>query len=64
MDIELGQEGAAERAVRDVVRGAEHSGRDINQYGNADAQFATRRKSILPLLIKYVGGDRRRQNLD
>ena len=42
---------AAGRAVRDVARGAEHSGRDPNQYGNADARFANRGKSILPLLI-------------
>ena len=64
MDIELGQYGRQEGRCGTSYAWSEYSGRDINQYGNADAQFANRRKSILPLLIKYVGGDRRRQNLD
>ena len=45
--------------MRDVARGAEYSGRDPNQYGNADARFANRGKSILPLLMDEAEEGRR-----
>jgi len=54
---------AAGRALRDVELGAEHSGRDTNQYGSADARFANRGASILPLLMDNAEEDRRRSNL-
>ena len=42
---------AAGRAVRDVVGGAEYSGRDLSAYDYTAAQLANRGASILPLLM-------------
>ena len=43
--------------MRDVARGAEYSGRDLNADGWADAHFAKRDASILPVAAAAARGE-------